>query len=542
MNGDFMYKKVMISMFIILSFTISLYGCENSQSIPNNTTNLSSTTINPYALKEDGIYSCSKEPITLTCFSHWQDNFVLSDNMAIPNEMSKFTNVTLQGVALNYGKNSNEAFELMINSNKLPDIIGGKITDINRHSLKSFIPLNDLIEEYAPNINEAFLKYPDAKAQVTYQDGNIYSIPFIYETVVSQAWFIREDWLDILGMKAPTNFEEFEEVMYAFRDNDLNGNSIADEIAFFRRKGIDDNKLSPLLQLFGLNTFWHTNEDGKVQIGTYQEEFKDAMKYISKWYEDRLIDPEIFTTDNNTRERLYSKNNGGITFDWIPSTSAYNDYIEKYTEEFYLTVILPPEDINGDIWTAYSRNRTDGYSWGISVDNKDVVASIKFMDFLFSKKGRDVTTYGIEGETFNYNDEGQAIYEPNMFEGDESLINKIYEMGGSMRPMAFLHDATYEYQIMHAEGEKGTELYTTSGIINAYLPQLPTLSLTIEELEFIDDKYQKCQEYILKKIEEWTYDSSLIDIEFDEYMQTLYEMGMNDIIEIYQSAYNKTIK
>ena len=43
----------------------------------------------------------------------------------------------------------------------------------------------------------------------------------------------NKEWLDNVGMEAPTNIDEFYEVMKAFRDQDANGNGDAsDEIPF----------------------------------------------------------------------------------------------------------------------------------------------------------------------------------------------------------------------------------------------------------------------------------------------------------------------
>lgn len=41
---------------------------------------------------------------------------------------------------------------------------------------------------------------------------------------------INQEWLKTLGMSMPENFEEFVEVLKAFRDKDPNGNGISDEI------------------------------------------------------------------------------------------------------------------------------------------------------------------------------------------------------------------------------------------------------------------------------------------------------------------------
>src|SRR5690606_19464873 len=44
----------------------------------------------------------------------------------------------------------------------------------------TFIPLNDLIDQYAPNFKAVMEEYPDLKKGLTMPDENIYSFPAVY--------------------------------------------------------------------------------------------------------------------------------------------------------------------------------------------------------------------------------------------------------------------------------------------------------------------------------------------------------------------------
>lgn len=50
------------------------------------------------------------------------------------------------------------------------------------------------------------------------------------------------------------------------------------------RKSSLDNRMTPLLSLFGVSDYWHVDENGKVSIGSYSEEYKEAIKQVSQWY------------------------------------------------------------------------------------------------------------------------------------------------------------------------------------------------------------------------------------------------------------------
>lgn len=491
-------------------------------------------------LLEGGKFKCSEEPITLTAHIHWNDKYALTDDMIIPQEAAKFTNVTLKGTASSMDSNSTQAFNLMIASKELPDIVGGKRQDIIKYGQEgAFIPLNDLIEEYAPDIKKLLDENPDVKGAITAEDGNIYQIPFMFADLVSEGYFIRQDWLDKVGMEVPATVDELHDVLKAFLDQDANGNGKRDEIGYFTRVSVEDrNKLGGLLPLFGINDYWHLNKEGKVAIGLYTPEYKEAVKNISQWYAEGLIDPEIFTRGANARDILFPENNGGLIHDWIPSTSGYNKSVPAKVPGFKLTGMLPPTDINGDQWEFASRDKIDGAGWAISSQNKYPEESMKYMNFWFTETGRRLKTYGIEGVTYNMVD-GKPVYTDEILNSDQAINTQIMDMGGMIEDMAYYHDASYEEFAMDEEGKRTVELYKSSGVVNKCYPKLPALGFTDEENDLILAKYPACRTYMLEQLQKWTFDGSMIDQQFDSYMQTLKDMGMDEVVNAYQTAYDR---
>ncbi|MDQ2624818.1 MAG: extracellular solute-binding protein, partial [Actinomycetota bacterium] len=99
----------------------------------------------------------------------------------------------------------------------------------------TLIPLEDLIEKYAPNLKAIFEKRPELKATITASDGHIYTLPRAEELGIGAIPFflsINKAWLDKLGLPVPSTIEEFEATLRAFKEQDPNGNGKADEIPF----------------------------------------------------------------------------------------------------------------------------------------------------------------------------------------------------------------------------------------------------------------------------------------------------------------------
>ena len=128
----------------------------------------------------------------------------------------------------------------------------------------------------------------------------------------------RQDWLDKLGMKAPTNVDELAEVAKAFTEKDPDGNGQNDTFGL-TGAGTGWN-LQDIFQAFGArldNTgsssiVWDPNKNSWVDTFLYPE-MVDALKYVNKLYTAKYIDPEIFTNKSSVmREKMTTSKAGSL--------------------------------------------------------------------------------------------------------------------------------------------------------------------------------------------------------------------------------------
>ena len=551
-----MRKKFLRTMALAVAATLLLTACssgggssagESSSSAAESSTPTSSTAEASGTTSEDTgsgeeSYLCSDEPLELTAHIHWGNVYVLSDDWTVTNEAAKMTNISLKGTASPMETDSTEAFNLMIAGQDIPDIVGGNRDLINQYGMEgAFMPLNDLIEEYAPDFKKILDENPDIKGAITAADGNIYQIPFVYESLVSEAWFVRQDWLDAVGMEAPTTVDELHDVLTAFVNEDPNGNGQKDEVGYFTRLTNTDNVLKGLLSLFGIQDAWHTDEEGNVGVGLYSEEYKEAIKSVSQWYAEGLIDPEIFTRGSNARDILFPENNGGVIHDWIPSTTGYNEKLQESVPGFKVVGILPPTDVNGDQWEVEARARLSGAGWAIGANNEHPEETMKYMNIWWTEAGRRLQTYGVEGDTYTMVD-GEPVYTDKVLNATNPINDYMRQIGGQIEDMASLHDNSYERFMSDEEGNRVTKMYEESGLVNKMNVKLPAVSFTQEELDVVNSKWQPCRNYMLEQLQKWTFDGSTIDAEFDQYMANLKSMGIEDVIAAYQSAYDRLME
>ena len=484
-----------------------------------------------------GEYIVADPPITLTAHIHYGNVYVLTEDWILTKEIGKMTGVNLKGVASPMTTNSQEAFNLMIASHNIPDIVSGLNIDMMRYGQEgAFLPLNDLIEKHAPNYKAYLDKNPIIRSAITASDGNMYFIPMVYKPGASEGWFIRKDWLDKFDLPMPGTVEELHHALTVFRENDANGNGLKDEIGYFGR-GLERRYIAPLLNLFGVNQFWHT-ENGKVAFGLYTPEYKDAIKSVAQWYSEGLIDTEVFTRGNKAREILFSENNGALIHDWLPSTSSYNVKMKDIVPGFQLEGMLPPVDVNGDQWEASRRDEIKGLGWGIGFKNKYPIETIKYMDFHWTDVATRLMTYGIEGDHYTMVD-GKPVYTDKILKGNGAINVLMRAIGGQEEGIGYLHDSSYENFAMDETGARTNDLYNSSGVVGAKYPTLGALGFTAEELKTINNKFPTCETYMFEMMQKWVFDGSRIDKNFDTYMSNLKEMGMDEVVAAYQSAYDR---
>ena len=161
---------------------------------------------------------------------------------------------------------------------------------VNYGSQGVLLPLNDLIEENAPNLKALFERRPDIRKMCTAPDGNIYSTPYINEGedgTIAANIMINMTWLERLGLEKPVTLEDFEKVLTAFKEQDANGNGDPnDEIPMtFKFNG----SLRDIGGFFGAFGYPDTmTDDGShivIDNGTLvyvpaTENYKEGCKYL----------------------------------------------------------------------------------------------------------------------------------------------------------------------------------------------------------------------------------------------------------------------
>lgn len=456
------------------------------------------------------------------------------------------TNVSLVNTANPVAQKSSEEFQLQATEKFPADIYGGNSLKgpIYTYALQgAFVPMNDLIEQHAPNIKKFLDENEEIRKAMTAPDGNIYMLNYVPDGDAGRAYFIRQDWLDKLGLKMPETFEELEQVLYAFKNDDPNGNGQKDEIPYFNDKFEEMIRLANLwgARVYGYDSYTDRvcmNADGKLYHAWIDPKFKEALKGMAQWYKDGIIDPEVFTRKANTaRQTLLTKDNtGGMTHEWIASTTAYNENEEllKTVPDFKMAAMLPVNK-NGAGFEEHQRSLVKPDGWAISSSSKNPEAAIRFMDWFYSEEGRRAINFGIEGESYTMVD-GKPVFTDEVLEsgGVNVYLQKNF---GAQLPIGYEQDFAYEEQWTNEEGLRAYELYTGNSVYTE--PYTPVLNMTPEETELYDKYLTGLNTYQNEAVSAFITGKEDVDAGWDVYVQKCKELGVDELVGVYQTAFER---
>ncbi|MCT4688768.1 extracellular solute-binding protein [Vallitalea sp.] len=539
-----MKTKKILAILLTLTLMGTLFiGCSKKDDNEKDNNTDTQTTANKSEEKELEGSLISEKPQTFSIFLNF-NNMPFNPEWRVWQEIAKRTNISLEGVISQSNSNEEEAFNLMLSSGKLADIIGYKngadLEKLGRDG--GLIPLNDLIKEHAPHIQEMLNKDSKFKQAATSLDGNIYYIPKNHSLVSAEFWWIRGDWLDKLDLKVPTTVDELYTVLTAFRNEDPNGNNEKDEIPLFDRAGW--KMPDEYLYLWDTSTEFYPR-NGKMTFEPMEENFIIGVTNLVKWYKEGLIDPEILTRGAKSRDTLYSANIGGMTHDWS-STGNYNRRLGEQIPGFNNISIAPPANQNSEVverTTLYP-----GVGWGISSQCKDPVTLIKFFDFMFTEEGSTLMNFGIENETYVVNSDGTKSYTDTVLNSELTPLGYLRSLGilyriGMFEGVQYGNDLELQYALMTPEARDAAKLYNANK--QWYRQDMPPYydgELGLKYSSEDEAEYKKIMSevrpYVDEMFQKWLLGASDFEKDYDRFIKELKNRGIERAIEINQKAYD----
>lgn len=398
------------------------------------------------------------------------------------------------------------------------------------------IPLEDKIEEYAPdywavlNSNEKWLK------QCTTPDGHIYGFNFIRSDrslLTVNGLVIRTDWLDELGLEMPETADDLYDVLVAFRDQ--KGATVPMSFkSWWLSVALEQGAFS---SAFGLPRASYYQVDGKVHYGYAEENYKGLMEYFHKLYEEKLFDRSFLTLDDATTHSNMLNGisgasmlagGGGIG---VLLTSAENSGDTTFNLGGVPSLVANKGDramagnYIGDI---------PGNAVVISTGCKDVETAMKFLNWGYTEAGNTLMNFGIEGKSFTMVD-GNETYTDLITHNPDGLTMQqaLSQYALSWDGGPFVQSPKYIEQYWgRPQQQQALKAWTDNDAEYYAMPRIAVPSELSDEYSAI---YSEVNTFVQEQTVAFITGERSLD-EFDSYLDTLKQLNIDRMIEIYQIA------
>lgn len=211
----------------------------------------------------------------------------------------------------------------LASNEELPDVLNVP-SGIAQQLIDSgkFMPVDDLFEQYAGEKWKEAARQAEIDWLPYLRDGRPYAIPsFNYKYENDPLMYIRQDWLDNLGLEAPTTISELEAVMEAFVHDDPDRNGLDDTIGLALKMDEPSLQVDPKSWIrsnwiYGsqgaLPGQWDVNDQGDVIYGSIKPEIKDGLELLQRWYEKGYLHKEFALHDEMKASELFNSEQAGI--------------------------------------------------------------------------------------------------------------------------------------------------------------------------------------------------------------------------------------
>ena len=458
------------------------------------------------------------------------------------------------GVDIDWSFMTAEQVQLALTGKDLPDAIFQYASLLDKATMYEygqggyFVNFMDYLD-IMPNFSAVIEANPNALKVVQNEDGSVYCLPTL--TVTSTGFnnllYYRTDMMKEVGWeKAPATTDEFIQFV-----TDLQAHYGANDPEFIAVNAYAANRMgwstkrimSYFFPAFGelLLTELTVDSQGNVVLGAATEQYKHLLEFMNELWNSGAFNTNIYSQEATASQALAAGDHVAIVTDH-----------NGHTPEGYANMsVLAP--LTSEYYTTQHWYKSPSCSWGrinaISAQCEDIETMVKWFDAWYAPAtdplNAEGTLYAITpwlGEigVDHALDEATGIYTELAHEG--------IEMG------KFL--ASESFQIALYSGYEGGLFPFSSaptngvgvkgqGTINNLWPyaetpfDLNSLVLTEDESDTYNDAWTDINAYIVESTAKFITGEADIAAEWDNYVKALEQMGLQDVIDVYQAAYDR---
>lgn len=473
----------------------------------------------------------------------------LASNMETMQEMPSYIRAAeITGVDLQFHSVSQtaltEQFNLMCASGSLPDLVGGSVSYTSGSAAaiedEVFVDLTDLVHNFMGDYWDILASQQSYLDSAIDENGYMaYFMGFTDASWSDMGPQLRKDWLDEFGMDLPQTYDEYHEYLtaakttYGTTDTIMFTGSTQQQgsgwIGGYGTTGVASDSSSNMM----------LDPDGNVTSGYVIETWKDYLQMMNQWYSEGLLNPDFISmVDDPMASNADSLVLGGQTALWYARADIMGTYISKATDPNFDAIGGYEPQLTAGEKFHFGGNGEGSASNGVAMstncENQELAA--KWMNFWYTEEGQMLSSWGIEGVSFEYGEDGKPAYNDAVLNNPDFFMTNFAIAYYTASQTPSMKDSTKDWANYRQESIDAILLWTESSD-DAYV--LPTnLSLTVDESErftvIMTDINTYAEENVMKFVTgELGFDN------WDNFVGTIESMGIDEAIEIYQAAYDR---
>ncbi|WP_167836353.1 extracellular solute-binding protein [Lactimicrobium massiliense] len=495
-------------------------------------------------------YPISDEKITLTM---WYPMAGSMGNLADFNDgefwqwLEDKTNIHIEFIVPPAGSEA-ESFNLLFTSDNLPDIIYNQVDQQSyRDGMDACIDDGYVVDmsqylDIAPNYVSWLNSIDGVDKNVFTDSGKMYGMWGFWDNMengyADQGLSIRKDFLDKVGMDVPKTYDDWEKVLTAFKDQ------LGIEAPLYTSKyGIDNGEF---MAGYGVAPYFYQH-DGQIKYGPMEDGYKDYLTMMHDWYEKGLLDPDFSTRQSSgitADSDMILNDKVGALVDY--GTRMTDAYISRgATNPDFWAVAAPQPKKSADsadpAWRMVSGNYMNMLNVCTLVNAKSehIKEAIKWLDTFYAKDVYLNANYGIdseEGVVWNADPkDGHRIgnYDFRYHNPDGLDSATVAVKYWAKNPNIRVEAAQIE--------QMPKERSAAYPIWSKYEPTdfIPTTcTMTADENTEYSNLYVEIESYVQENNVKFINGERSLD-EYDDYRNTLKDMGIDRCIELRQAALDR---
>lgn len=412
-----MKRKVVSLMLVSAMVAGMLAGCgSDSGSSKGGSSTETGSAAEASSSGETADDSDDKSPITFEYFNADGKNGNWDNPVA--KAITEATGVTLDvSYPVASQGDAKEDVALMIANDEYPDMIYAKGSATDLYQAGALIDMTDLIEKYGPNIKKMYGAEME-KLKWSQDDPGIYQLSYagVNQKTLTTGGSCQIQWAALKenDYKYPKTLDEYEKMIKSYLAAHPKTEDGLDMIGI-TMSASDWHWMITLGNPAGLiadaspdNGQWIIDDEYNVHYKHVTDEEKEYFKWLCRMYNEGILDPNFATqTDDDYIAKVASGRVVAITdAEWHYSQCEATLVADGKVDQTYVGLPVTLREDQVEKALLY-QGTTVGWGIGITKSCEDPVRAIKFLDYLCSDEGQILYHWGIEGENYFLDDDGQ---------------------------------------------------------------------------------------------------------------------------------------